>query len=338
MQPRQLATVEQHVQQENKTESIYQIPSGIPVQDKTNNSTSLQADAVYDVPPLTNSYAQPQGSPIISKSSEVPSHYDVPKSILAAYREKATGKSVEDRQTSDANSSSVYDIPRTLVLANASVTQEIVYDIPEGQNEAIMLSKVAVNDDDDTHKQKTSLQMQSSVSEDEHEYCMPPDETLQLMKELAAKKQKEKSNSPVVKPRVRQKPKINSKQNDFTPPASAASNGTHPNSNGSHDNTKKYNSDLDHEYDTPPQRESDTPNEEQLPTNKPLTKPKVKPRAFKQPVGMPKDLMQELYSKQNANGSKTATPETEQSVKKAEKPPVKEKPKTPLLKPRRESD
>ena len=197
-------------------DAIYLQPSSMPVPSQPPQPmvptdptpTSLDTEGVYDTPrssgidvivaSMLASHKQSTNSGIeanfsTSKESpvEVPSHYDVPKSVLSAFRDEAPKKlrfstqpnsgtheaslilnspqenhydSLGINPTVEPNSPPYYDIPKHLLRTKNSKTFD------------------NAGEQDDDFEQETNMDDVELESSGEHVYCVPPDVVMNIIK------------------------------------------------------------------------------------------------------------------------------------------------------------
>lgn len=226
-------------------DAIYLQPSSVPVPSQPPQamvptdptSTSVDTESVYDIPKSSEidslvasmlaSYKQSTNSGIeasfsTSKESpvEVPSHYDVPKNALSAFREEAPKQlgfsaqpnsgtrevsqilnspqenhydSLGTHSTAQPNSPPYYDVPKHLLLTK----------------NGNMFDNTCKQDDD--FEQETNMDDVELESSGEHIYCVPPDVVMNIIKKqkqkpVQAKASQHDSDKAVMKSTQQQEP------------------------------------------------------------------------------------------------------------------------------------
>ena len=338
---------------ELEKDTIYLKPSSIPIpsngfqlpQHMLPGEPTAVIESVYDTPKSSGITAAPQegkqttdlglflsspGSKETIMAAEVPSHYDVPKSVLMAFRQEAAEQGFSAQPNLGAHSApphlsspqeSHYDIPKHLLKAKDGATTGQMLGNVDKQIDCDSLSDLEKETNMDDVEP-----LESEMTSDDHEYCMPPDVTLNMIRaqqqkiqagasqtdtahtaisKPIPKKRKQNDNvlhsNIVLAPRPAKKPTILAKGGSGS--ATGSSEELHepaPKHGAAVQNSgvSKDGSDSEHEYDFPPlEGLAISTDERAKPSIKPKPKPKAVPRSQSRQAVVPQNVMQELLKK-----------------------------------------
>ena len=212
-------------------DAIYLQPSSMPVPSQPPQhtlptesiSTGADTDGIYDIPKssvidsivasMLASNRESTSSEMDSLSSrsketgvEVPSHYDVPKSVLSAFRQEAPkhlGFSAQPNasvhEASQLIGSPLENHYDSLGSQNAAIQPNSppYYDIPKHLLQAKSDKKLDNTDKQDDFEQETKMDdVEPLESSGEHVYCVPPDVVMNTITPQKHKQVQAKSSKP----------------------------------------------------------------------------------------------------------------------------------------------